>query len=301
MSKSQLELQEFAEGFRTYYSSLNPTAGTPDEVYKIEQVDIAVPTAAKSIKGRIYIPTEKANADKFPLVLFSHGGCLISGDLETHDVLARALALRLNAVVLAYDYTLAPEENALGQMEEAKAAFNWLYDHADQYNGDVNQFVGIGDSAGGQITANLSHIYTADAERKFAAVWLIYPVLSINLQTESFKKLGEKYFPSSEVMHMGSLCFMPKDVSDKDPRILSLYANHANLAPTFISIGELDPLSSDSFTYAEDLKVANIAHALKFYPKSEHGFIQYFKNKEAHVLGEQALDDGIAQLKSWLS
>ena len=100
---------------------------------------------------------------------------------------------------------------------------------------------------------------------------------------------------------MGSLCFMPKDVSDKDPRILPLYANHANLAPTFISIGELDPLSSDSFTYAEDLKAANIAHALKFYPNSEHGFIQYFKNKQAHALGEQALDDGIAQLKSWLS
>ncbi len=29
--------------------------------------------------------------------------------------------------------------------------------------------------------------------------------------------------------------------------------------------------------------------------------LQYFKNKQAHALGEQALDDGIAQLKSWLS
>ena len=66
MSKSQVELQEFAEGFRTYYSSLNPTAGTPDEVYKIESVQISVPTAAQNIKGRIYIPTEKPNADKFP-------------------------------------------------------------------------------------------------------------------------------------------------------------------------------------------------------------------------------------------
>ena len=42
MSKSQIELLEFAKGFRTYYSSLNPTAGRPDEVYKIESVQISV-------------------------------------------------------------------------------------------------------------------------------------------------------------------------------------------------------------------------------------------------------------------
>ena len=300
MLKTELELKEFAQGFRAYYSSLNETAGTPDEVYKIESVDITVPTAAKTIKGRVYIPTEKPNADKFPLVLFSHGGALISGDLETHDVLVRALSLRLNAVVLAYDYTLAPEENALGQMEEAKAAFNWLYDNAARLNGDVTKLVGIGDSAGGQITANLSHIYKTNAERKFAALWLIYPVLSGNFSTESYKKLKDEYFPNSEVMTTASLCFMPKDVSNQDARIFSLHADHTHLAPTFISIGELDPLSSDNFQYAEDLKAANITHALKFYPKSEHGFIQYFKNKEAHALGEQALEDGIAQLKAWL-
>ena len=300
MSKTELELKEFAEGFRTYYSSLNPTAGTPDEVYKIENIEISVPTAAQKIKGRVYVPTQSPEAEKFTLVLFTHGGALVSGDLETHDVLARALSLRLNAVVLAYDYTLAPEENALGQMEEAKAAFNWLYDNADRLNGDVTKLIGIGDSAGGQITANLSHIYKTDAERKFAAIWLIYPVLSGNFQTESYIKLKDQYFPSSEVMTMASLCFMPKDVSKQDPRIFSLHADHKNLVPTFISIGELDPLSSDSFSYAADLKAQNIVHDIKFYPKSEHGFIQYFKNKEAHALGEQALNDGIAQLKNWL-
>lgn len=264
MSKSELEFLEFAQGFRAYYSSLNPTAGTPDEVYKIEEVQISVPTAAKTINGRVYIPTEKPNEDKFPLVLFSHGGALISGNLETHDVLVRALSLRLNAVVLAYDYTLAPEEKALGQMEEAKAAFNWLYDNAARFNGDVTKIIGVGDSAGGQITANLSHIYKNDAERKFAAVWLIYPVLSGNFDTESYKKLKDQYFPDSKVMTTASQSFMPKDVSIQDPRIFALYADHSNIAPTFISIGELDPLSSDNFTYAEDLKVANVTHTLKF-------------------------------------
>lgn len=300
MSKNELELLEFAKGFRTYYSSLNPTAGEPDEVYKIEQVDITVPTAAKTIKGRVYIPTEKPNADKFPLVLFSHGGCLISGDLDTHDVLVRALSIRLNAVVLAYDYTLAPEEKVLGQMEEATAAFNWLYDNTARLNGDVNKFIGIGDSAGGQITGNLSHIYKNDAERKFAAVWLMYPVLSGNFQTESYKNLKDQYFPTSEVMTTASQCFMPNDASIQDPRIFPLYADHTNIAPIFISIGELDPLSSDNFAYAEALKAKNVKHVLKLYPKSEHGFLQYFKNKDAHTLGEQALNDGIAQLKDWL-
>ena len=299
MSKSQIELLEFAKGFRTYYSSLNPTAGTPDEVYQIEQVDIAVPTAAKSIKGRIYIPTEKPNVDKFPLVLFSHGGCLISGDLETHDVLARALALRLNAVVLSYDYCLAPEQNALEQMEDAAAAFNWLYGNADELNGDKNKIIGIGDSAGGQIIGNLAHLYKNNSERKLAAQWLMYPVLSLNLETESYKKLPEA-FPTAEVMRMSGLCFMPKDAANNDARIFPIYADHDNISPTLISVGELDPLSSDSLEYASALKANSIKTELKVYPNSEHGFIQYFKNKSAHPFGEKALDEGIEQLKKWL-
>lgn len=301
MSNLQSEKIEFAKGMRSFYSSLNPTAGEPDSLFSVENVQIPIKNGTHSIQGRVYQPTKEPESGLFPLVLFSHGGCLVSGDLETHDVLVRALALRLNAVVLSYDYSLAPEQNALEQMEEAQSALEWLHTHATALKGNVNKLIGIGDSAGGQITANLAHIFKNDAEIKFKAVWLMYPVLSINLQTESFKKLEDKYFPSSEVMRMGSLCFMPEGTSDKDARILPLFADHKNIAPTLISVGELDPLYSDSFEYIADLKIANITHELKFYLKSEHGFIQYFKNKDAHALGEQALEEGVAQLKQWIA
>lgn len=300
MLKNDLELKKFAQEMRENYTNLIKIAGDPDQVFSIEDITIPIDNSSGFIQARVYKPIEKPVSAKFPLVLFAHGGCLVSGDLDTHDILIRALAIRLNAIVLSFAYRLAPENNALEQMEDSSAAFNWLYDHANELQGNPNKIIGIGDSAGGQIIANLAHLYKNDPNKKLVAQWLMYPVLSLNLETESYKRLGNTYFPSSEVMHMSSLCFMPKGISNKDERIFPLYANHENTAPTLISVGELDPLSSDSLEYAAALSASNVQNELKLYPQSEHGFIQYFKNKTAHPLGEKAFEDGIEKLIKWL-
>jgi len=51
----------------------------------------------------------RAGAADGPVVAFFHGGGWMSGDLDTHDGLCRAIAARAGALVLSVDYRRTPE------------------------------------------------------------------------------------------------------------------------------------------------------------------------------------------------
>jgi len=55
---------------------------------------------------RVYRP---AGNDALPALVYFHGGGWTIGDLDTHDVLCRQLALGARCAVFSVDYRLAPE------------------------------------------------------------------------------------------------------------------------------------------------------------------------------------------------
>ena len=289
---------DFAHEMRANYTELSKTAGEPDQLFSVENFEIeSTQGNGQQIPVRLYTATENPQGELYPLVLFVHGGGWVSGTLDTHDVLARALSLHLNAIVLSVDYRLAPEVDAVQQNADVKNALLWLYDHAAQLRGDKTKIIGIGDSAGGALIS----VLTADVKNQYiAAQWLMYPVIGLGVSTESALKYGETHFPTNDAMNVFWASQLPEGYSDQDPRISPLFANIDDLPPTLISVAGLDPLTSGSEAYAEKLKAQGIESVLKFYEGQEHGFIQFFKDTANHSLGQQGFDDGIAQLKAWL-
>lgn len=209
------------------------------------------------------------------------------------------MAVQLNAVTLSVDYRLAPEFKAFDQIDDAYAAAQWLYNNAAELNANPAQFIAAGDSAGGAIVANLAH-RLRDEGQALAAQWLLYPAVSTNLNSLSFKTYGSTHFPTTYVMEVVTQAYLPEGVSADDPRISPFHADHHNIAPTFISVAGFDPLTSTIQEYAQQLTEQGVKNEIRLYEKQEHGFIQYFKNAEVHPLGQQAFDDGIAVLKDWL-
>src|SRR6266513_2384012 len=61
------------------------------------------------VARRIYRDTRGALAPVLPAMVYFHGGGWTIGDLDTHDVLCRQLALGARCVVISVDYRLAPE------------------------------------------------------------------------------------------------------------------------------------------------------------------------------------------------
>lgn len=283
---------------RSYYIELSKTAGTPDALFSVENFEITANSdAERKIPVRLYTPTEKPHHESYPLVLFVHGGGWVSGNLDTHDVLVRALSLHLNAVVLSVDYRLAPEVDAIGQNADVKDAFLWLYENAEKLKGDKTKIIGVGDSAGGALIS----ILTTDLKKKyFAAQWLMYPVIGLDVTTPSALKYGESYFPTNEAMKTFWKSQLPEGYSDQDPRLSPLFSDVNGLPPTLISVAGLDPLTSSSEAYAEKLKAHGVESVLKNYDGAEHGFLQFFKDAKNHPAGQKGFEEGIQQLKVWL-
>ena len=69
--------------------------------------DADVDGAAGPLPARLYDATPGHRGE--PIILYFHGGGWVTGDENTYDASARALAVQAHAMVLSVAYRLAPE------------------------------------------------------------------------------------------------------------------------------------------------------------------------------------------------
>jgi acetyl esterase/lipase len=97
----------------------------------------------------LYLPKSK---DKFPLIIWIHGGAFMGGSKQDHvplDYLERRYA------VASINYRLSQHALFPAQIEDCKSAVRWLRTHAEKYQLDAERFAAWGESAGGHLAAML--------------------------------------------------------------------------------------------------------------------------------------------------
>ena len=107
-------------------------------------------------------------------MLFIHGGGWMYGDLESHDAPCRFLAEKSGVQLLAIDYRLSPEHKFPAAVEDCRAAYRWLVEHADEVNADPERLAVGGDSAGGALSASTA-VWAAEQGLPLRFQLLIYP------------------------------------------------------------------------------------------------------------------------------
>ncbi|MBB6250169.1 alpha/beta hydrolase [Nitrospirillum iridis] len=284
---------------RAEYRAMIPSAGTPDLV--AEERTLAIPASgpARTIPARLYVPATAPQGMTLPVILFVHGGGFSAGDLETHEVLARAIASKASALVVYVDYRLAPEHPFPAGLSDVYATLEWLAAHAPEIGGDATRIALAGDSAGGTLAAATALLAR---ERRGAAVvaqWLMYPSTSNRMDTPSWAEYGDTHFPTRAAKGMFMSAYIPAGIDPYSPLVAPLSApSHAGLPPALVQTGEMDPLRDEGVAYAEALARAGVdAHAV-VYPGQTHGFMQFFKDRASNPLGEAAVDAGVAFLRS---
>lgn len=292
-------LHAFAQQMRSEYRAMIPAAGQPDLVSNVETFFIELP-CGYSLPARLYTPTRDSNQEKLPIVLFVHGGGWVSGDLDTHDVLARGLANGVHAVVLAIEYRLAPEHPAPRGIEDVYGALQWLDNNAEQIGADKNRLVISGDSAGGNIAAVVSMLTKQRQGPNIRAQWLMYPAANFDITTNSFEQYGQTYFPTKEVMKRVTACYVPPGMDVNSPLLSLFHGDLPQMPPTLISVGSYDPLSDGCKDYVQALQDAGVQAKVSVFAKQQHGFIQFYKDTANHPGGQPALDEGIAFLHHYL-
>lgn len=287
-------LQAFATELRSSYRAMIPSAGRGDDVAAIR--DFAVPAThpRREIPVRAYVP--RAAAEPLPMVLFAHGGCFVSGDFDTHDVLVRALANRARAVVVAVDYRLAPEHPFPAGLEDVYEATKWAVEHASEIGGDARRVGIAGDSAGGNLATATAMLARDRGGPELVAQLLMYPMITGAMDTASWRQLGETQFPTRTVVTHSMAAYARSEADARSPLVEPLLARHEALPPALLQVGELDPLRDECHAYADRLAAAGVDAKAVTYPRSAHGFIQFFKDSRVHISGERALDDAVAFL-----
>ena len=150
-----------------------------------------IKTASNQVPVRIYTPD---NGNNFPLIIYSHGGSFISGNIDEYDDVCRKLSKNSRAIVVSVNYRLAPENPFPAGLNDVYNVLQWVYKNAKSINGDSSRICVAGDSAGGNLSAVVSQMARDKDGPHITSLVLIYPSTNIyELNTKSWSYFGMDY------------------------------------------------------------------------------------------------------------
>ena len=279
-----MRLHPEAESLLAQFESLGdpPIAtSTPEAVRALRASRVQPPTVelaeirevdAGGVPARLYRPRLDEGAG---LLVYLHGGGWVLGSLDTHDHVARALAEESGCAILSLDYRLAPEHPFPAGLEDAFAATDWVYDHAEALGCDPARLAIGGDSAG----ANLAAVVTQRGSVPFRFQLLVYPVTDARGGSASHHELAEGFWLTRAEMAWFLGHYLSGGNGTPDDALVSpLLADEGAFAaspPTLVITAELDPLRDEGEAYAERLRAADVLAETIRYDGMFHGFFSF--------------------------
>jgi acetyl esterase len=227
----------------------------------------------RSIAVRAYRPVRD---ETLPALVFFHGGGWTIGDLDTHDVLCRQLALGARCAVFSVDYRLAPEAPFPAAVEDCFRATQFVHSHAVELKVEPNRIAVGGDSAGGNLAAVVALLARDKGGPALAGQLLIYPATDQRCSMPSHERNGEGYLLTREGIRFFRSSYLqnPSDYSDWRASPL-LASSHAELPPAFVLTAGYDPLVDEGRAYAERLAAAGVDVAYREHSDMIHGFVLF--------------------------
>jgi acetyl esterase/lipase len=234
---------------RAGLASLMEFGGAAPPVEHVE--DRTVPGATGELNVRIYSPSDGENV---PGMIYFHGGGLVAGSLDTHDIIARTLANAGAARVVSVGYRLAPEHRFPAALEDASAAARHIGSHAAQFGIDPKRLGICGDSAGATLAAATASSMAREGGPSFKLQLLLCPILDYSCITASKRDLSSGYLVDQATLDHDLMHYLPDGVDATDPRVSPLRAaDMSGLPPTRIHTAEFDPLRDEGQNYYERL------------------------------------------------
>ncbi len=250
---AHLTLAERRQGF----ADLMRLAGPRPEIGAVD--DMVVRGREGWLAARAYTPAGPSS-DRWPGLVYFHGGGLVAGNLDTHDALCRALARDAACRIVSVEYRLAPEHRFPAAVEDAVTSLEDVLDRASDFGLDPRR-VGVGgDSAGATLAAIAARECVARAGPRPACQFLLCPVLDMEPRTASRHDFGDGYLLDAGLMARDLADYARLSCDRDDPRLSPLRAaNLKGLPPALIHTAEFDPLRDEGAAYAEKLRQAGVS------------------------------------------
>ncbi|QHC32816.1 alpha/beta hydrolase [Streptomyces sp. HF10] len=212
-----------------------------------------------------------------PALVHFHAGGQVLG--SAHDRTARAygadLALRLDVVLAAVDYRLAPETPAPGAAEDGHLAYTYLAGHAAEHGIDPDR-IGLAGASGGGAVATATALMLRDrGGRRPRLLSLHYPMLDDRNETRSSREITdlgvwdrrENLYAWAAVLgdRVGAADVHPYSAPGRATDV-------AGLPDTFIAVGQYDVFRDEDIGFARRLIAAGVPVDLHVYAHAFHSW-----------------------------
>lgn len=276
--------RQFPKARQTGIEIKNPPLDKRPKVFRIEER--FVKTGSAEIPIRIYTPNEE---EKHPVFIFFHGGNLIPGGIETHDVSCRLICSLAGYKVIAVDYcTPGREEKMLSHCYDAT---KWIVDHVEELGGLPNQLAIGGPSIGAHFAANIVLHFILQENIRFKKQVLHYPIIQFDQQIKDSPHFSRALFNGKYGIDLSLHSLSLSNIKDAS---VSYYAPFdvknevlAQMPPTLIFTAEYDPFCDEGEEFAELLKQAGVDVKHVRFDGNVHGFMQNFPGSPDFMRGHE--------------
>lgn len=234
--------------------------------------DTAIAGAEGELPGRIYRPIGLLSRLN-PVVLYFHGGGFVTGDLDSHDASARALARRTGAIVVSVAYRLAPEHKFPAAHDDAWSAWRWLTEHVRDLAGDPRRLALAGEDAGANLAAHVALRARDEGANRPVHQVLVHPIAGSDLTTASYGETLRAQPIGLPAMRWRFRQTFADEADLTDARInLMAREDLAGVAPATIVLAGIDPLRSEGEALAEAFEQAGVPVSCLTYEGVTQGF-----------------------------
>jgi alpha-L-fucosidase 2 len=202
----------------------------------------------------------------FPAVIIAHGGGWEGGDKITYIAPLFEPLAKANFGWFSIDYTLLPYGRNAQQLEDLRAAIRYVKRHAARYHADPTKLAIFGESASGQMVAQVASEPCEGCEVQavlsFYGVYRFPPAADANQQSRLDRLFG------------------PGATEDAIRRQSPYYSAHASMPPVLIVQGTKDRLVTGSREYAARLKELGVRCELVLLDGAPHGLENWENHPE---------------------
>jgi acetyl esterase/lipase len=217
----------------------------------------------------------KGLSSSAPAIVYYHGGGFFLTYGRGHLRQVESYAQKLQVRVFFVPYRLATQAPFPAPFDDCHAAFNWVYDNAEQLQVNRQRIAVMGDSAGGCLAAAVAQA-AYDQHRPPHAQFLIYPVIDWRCHSASATQFTDTPIwnaRNNQIMWHVYLGQQPA-LGEQPPPYASPITREdcSGLAPAYIESAEFDPLRDEAKHYADALTSSGVAVQYTQVGGAVHGY-----------------------------
>ncbi|MDF3311259.1 alpha/beta hydrolase [Rhodococcus sp. T2V] len=239
--------------------------------------DTSAHTRVGEVPIRIYTPVE---GDSFGLLVYFHGGAFFLGSLDTHDHVARNLAVETGLKVVSVGYRRAPEAKFPAGLDDCDAVVRWVVEQGESLGWDGDTLAIAGDSSGGTFVAAVAATAHDEGFDRITHQVLFYPSLDLDFDVDRYDSLRENaegYGVETAGLKPFNAFYFDSGADPADPRVSPIKREDlTGLPPALIVTAEFDPMRDEGELYGARLAEAGVKATISRYAGANHGFVQNF-------------------------